>query len=229
MSRKAFGPRRSEFPAPACCGGIDACASIRVLSFLSTGDFLFRLTKRRLVGAAAICLALPLAVIGTTAYAEVLPPDGLMACSPETHYTVDLVRRYYEANGNVVGKFNSSRNSSTLSFAVTTTSSEQSSVQEGGDISLDVAIVQVKALAGKTVIKSVDEGKTVTNSMNVDGRHYGRTQAKLERSDFMVKLWREKGNCRGVELVKSTRFSAITAWPFFAECQDTTNRCTPKP
>ena len=169
-------------------------------------------------------------VIASVVPVVVIPTAANAACPPQTFYTVTKLGRVYQTVGTTVGKYNSSKTSnSTISYSLTTTKTASTTLGIGAKMELGWAIAKVEVSVDVSVTATVSKGKTVTNSMVVAPLHYGRTVPKAEITTYWIRQQQINGACKTVTLYDYGTVDAITAWPFFAECQDTTNSCTPKP
>ncbi len=186
-------------------------------------------------------LTVVLAMVGATAALAVVAGTPAMAATPAAHVTpngcavetdwetVQVGGRYYHANGPTAGKYNSSSSSSTLTYSETTTNTQTTTFSASTSLSIGWAIATVKLDLGVSVATSVAKGRTVTDNMTVDSHHYGRITPKVEFTNYEFEEYRLNGNCTATLIQTSPEFRAITASKYFAECQDTTNTCTPKP
>jgi len=134
----------------------------------------------------------------------------------------------YEAIGNTAGKYNSSSETEILRYDLTTTKSKQTtwSVELGG--SLNFAVAQVEYKTNYEITNSTTSGKTISNTINVPGKHYGYTTPKIERRKFTVEKWQDTASCGARYIGNMGTLHGITAYPFYSECT-ARSACTPKP
>lgn len=186
-----------------------------------------RKNKLAAVATSGILTAVSLAASPAAAWAD---ESGTLACQPDPYIKVAAYGSpTYSGIGSTAGKYNADTVRSTLSFALSLTTSRSTSWSVGGSASVDWGIAQIEANTNYNVTKTSETGKTVTNTMSVPGHYYGYTQPKVEYRRFTIKKYQTPGNC-GPDYVTVDYgiMNAITAVPFFAECV-ATSACTPKP
>ena len=154
---------------------------------------------------------------------------GTKNCGTGSFYTVEKVgARYYKATAAPAGKYNASKSSSTLKYTVSISTSRSSGWSAGGGLSVKVAIVEINAAGDYHVTKSNTKGISVTDTLNVPGKHYGYVTPKAEYQKFHILKQHYGANCK----VKTDKdygiFAGITAAVFWSECVGKSS-CTPKP
>lgn len=160
-----------------------------------------------------------------TASASVTPQN----CGTDSFYTVEKVGgAYYKSTGERAGKYNASNSTSTLKYSIKTTTSRSSGWTVGGGLTVKAAIVQIEAKTEYNITKKTSTGVTVTNTINVPGKHYGYTQPKAEFRKFHILKQHYGPSCNVITDKDYGVFAGITTPKFFAECVSK-NPCTPKP
>jgi hypothetical protein len=174
------------------------------------------------------------AVLGGAMLVDVAPAVAQSVkpfmCAPDPWTQVDQVGSpTYQSLGPAAGKYNASTASSTLSYALTKTTTRSSSVEAGGSMSLGWAIAKVELSFSYTVTSSTTTGTTVTDTVVVPGHDYGYDQPKVEVRRFHVRAMQYSGaSCAGTVTKDYGYVDAITTYPFFSSCVAKA-ACTPKP
>lgn len=170
-------------------------------------------------------------VVGSFAVIPATATSAAAACQPFTYYkVVKLGSPTYKTTGPTNSKYNSSSSKSTLSIAVTrsTTRSSAWKAEVGGSLSWGIG--QVEAKTSYEVTKSVTKGVKVTNKMVVDSKKRGYTRPMVEYRRFNIEKWREGGDCKQYYVGSMGTLTGITSSMHWAECQTkSTDGCTPKP
>jgi hypothetical protein len=153
-------------------------------------------------------------------------------CQPG-EYLGKTAKRKGQTRINLSGVY-SKRNSnpkseSTLSFAETTTKSTTTTFSGSIGASGKERAKAIKLIEGQfkiDVSKTTLKNRTLTNTMVVRPKYYGRTSLQSIKTKFYVYQKISRGDC-STSYVYIGSVNAITSAYHFAECQDKSNACRP--
>ena len=183
---------------------------------------------KRVARALVVCVGMAMSAVALAGPAQA-GVDPLAPCDPYNWIRVDRVgSAWYSSIGSAAGKFNASSTTSKLSITLSQTVSRSTTLEAGASMSVGWGIAQVEASFSYSVTQSTSTGVSVTDEVNVPGRHYGYAQPKVEYRRFHVRKMQNNANCSVTTAKDYGYIRAITAYPFFAECV-ATSPCTPRP
>ncbi|MFE9259248.1 hypothetical protein [Streptomyces sp. NPDC006879] len=153
---------------------------------------------------------------------------GEQGCPPDVWNKVVRIKSGYEPIGNTAGKRNGSSATSRLTYAMSTTTSKETTWSSGLTGSTSWGIAKVEATLSRDITEKTEKGRTVTNWMEVPGGKYGYTTPKIERTTYVIERWQDTATCGARFLGNEGTLGGITVYPFFSECI-ASSPCTPKP
>ncbi|MEU9210807.1 hypothetical protein AB0D27_23360 [Streptomyces sp. NPDC048415] len=181
----------------------------------------------RVIAATALLVGASIAV---PAVASASPSaNHPMNCGTDPFITVDSYGTpYYKPIGSTAGKYNASSSTSTLTYALQTTTSRSTSWTIGGSASVSWGIGKVEANFNHNVTKTTTKGITVTDTLSVKGKNYGYVTPKVEYRRFNIRKEHYGANCKVVVNQDYGVIDVIWTYPFFSECV-AQHACTTKP
>ncbi|MFD7880011.1 hypothetical protein ACFV5G_39060 [Streptomyces sp. NPDC059766] len=182
-------------------------------------------TAGRVVATTALLVGASVAIPAAASAAANAPQRN---CGTDSFITIEKYGTpYYRNIGSTAGKYNAGA-TSTLKYALKTTTSRSTSWTVGGSASVSWGIGKVEAKFDHNVTKTTTKGITVTDTLKVQSKNYGYVTPKVEYRRFNIRKEHYGANCRVVVNKDYGVIDVIWTNPFFAECV-AKHPCTPKP
>ncbi|MFD9003882.1 hypothetical protein ACFV0T_23460 [Streptomyces sp. NPDC059582] len=170
-------------------------------------------------------------LVGATVAAPAIASASANApasCGTDSFITIEKYGTpYYRPIGTTAGKYNAGE-TSTLRYAIKTTTSRSTSWTVGGSASVGWGIAKVEAKFDHNVTKKTTKGITVTDTLKVKSKNYGYVTPKVEYRRFNIRKEHYGANCKIVVNQNYGVIDVIWTNPFFSECVSK-HSCTPKP